>query len=483
MKLRDILDGIKILESTCSLDNEITEITLDSRATTQGSLFAAVPGIKKGSPHGIDYAADAVGKGAACVLCDLPCPPGIPFVRVENTRDALSVAAENFMGNPAKKLKIIGVTGTNGKTTITNLIKFMLERNGRKCGLIGTVHNMIGNEIISAGNTTPEAAELAKLFDKMVRYGCEYAIMEVSSHALALKRVNGLDFGVGVFTNLTQDHLDFHSDMESYAEAKATLFKNSDVSVINLDDPHAGVMLAAARGEKITYSAISNDADVVAKNIRLMPDSVEFEALTTGTIKRMHLGIPGEFSVSNALAVIAVCARIGISYDEIADSLAAASGVCGRAEVVKTGTDYTVMIDYAHTPDALENILTTLRAVSTDRIITVFGCGGDRDKTKRPIMGKIASELSDICVVTSDNPRTEDPYAIIDDIVKGISGPATIIENRRKAIGAALDMARAGDIVLLAGKGHETYQEIQGVKNHFDEREVVLELLNKRTEM
>jgi UDP-N-acetylmuramoyl-L-alanyl-D-glutamate--2,6-diaminopimelate ligase len=475
-----MLIGIEVIETNCNLNIEITGITRDSRNIASGNLFAAIPGIKKGSPHGIDYAKEAVKKGAACVLCDLQCPHNLPYVQVKNAQDALAIASENYMGNPAKKLKLIGVTGTNGKTTITNLIKYMLERSGKKCGLIGTIHNMIGSEVVSEGNTTPEAFELAKLFDKMVRFGCEYVIMEVSSHALALGRVYGLNFNIGVFTNLTQDHLDFHGDMENYAAAKVKLFENSDISVINFDDPHARLMLSNAKGEKITYSTHSNDADIVAKNIRLLPDSVEFEALTTGIIRRMHLGIPGEFSVLNALAVVAVCARIGLSYDEISEFLAAASGVCGRAEVVKTKTDYTVMIDYAHTPDALENILKTLRGVANGRIITVFGCGGDRDKTKRPIMGKIASELSDVCIVTSDNPRTEEPYSIIDDILKGVSGFATVIENRREAIGAALDMAREKDIVLLAGKGHETYQEINGVKHHFDEREVVLEHLKKK---
>lgn len=480
MKLKDVLNGVKVIEAACDLDTEISGITRDSRTAERGNLFAAIAGIKKDSPHGIDFAKEAVEKGAACVLCDLPCAPGVPYVRVESAQNALAIASQNFMGRPAEKLKLIGVTGTNGKTTVTNLIKFILEKSGKKCGLIGTIQNMAGDRVISTGNTTPEAFELAKLFDKIVRFGCEYVIMEVSSHALALGRVNGLNFSAGVFTNITQDHLDFHGDMESYAAAKAKLFEHSDISFVNLDDPHAKLMLSAAKGEKITYSARLNDADIVAKNIRLLPESVEFEALTTGIIRRMHLGIPGEFSVSNALAVIAVCARLGLSYDEISEFLSEASGVCGRAEVVKTGTDYTVMIDYAHTPDALENILKTLRGIASGRIITVFGCGGDRDKTKRPIMGKIASELSDVCIVTSDNPRFETPSAIIDDIMRGISRPVTVIENRREAIAAALDMAQEKDIVLLAGKGHETYQEIKGVKHRFDEREVVLEHLGKK---
>ena len=477
MKLKDVLFGIGAALAGVDAETEIAAVTHDSRKAGPGTLFCALPGADSGV-HGIRYAAAALERGAAAVMCDVDAPEGAPSVRVANAEEAYALAAANLDGRPARRLKLVGVTGTNGKTTTTHLIAKILSEAGHKCGLIGTNEILIGEESEPSANTTPEGPELHRYFRRMADAGCEYCVMEVSSHSLALGRVAGLRFAVAAFTNLTQDHLNFHGTMENYADAKARLFRVAAVSVINLDDPWAGKMLNAAAGEKLTYSVKKNEADLVAKYIRLFPDSVEFEALAGNEIQRMKLGIPGMFSVENALAAVGVCRKLGLELGQIAAGLAAARGVCGRAEIVPVERDFTVMIDYAHTPDSLENILKTVRPGTAGRIITVFGCGGDRDRTKRPIMGGIAEDLSDLCVVTSDNPRTEDPEAILADIVAGMKKKnRTVIADRREAIRHALSCARAGDLVLIAGKGHELYQEINGVKRPFDEREVIRECL------
>ncbi len=478
MQLKDILNGIEYALAGVSETAEIAHFVSDSRKAGPNTLFAALPGITSGD-HGIRYAEQAASLGAV-LFCDQPLPDNIPHVRVPDVQTALSLAAANFYGNPAKRLKLIGVTGTNGKTTTSHLIRSVLEHNGLSCGLIGTLHVVYGNTDIESKSTTPDALVFQSYLAEMVKAGCRYVSMEVSSHALALGRVYGMEFAASAFTNLTQDHLDFHKTMEAYAAAKATLFAMSDVSVINLDDEAAPTMLAAAKGRTITYSIKKNEANLIAKSVKLHPDAVEFVALDESGIERMRLGIPGEFSVYNALTVIGVCRGLGLTLPEISAALAQSKGVVGRAEIVPVDRDYTVMIDYAHSPDALENILRMVRGVAKGRVITVFGCGGDRDKAKRPIMGKIAELLSDVCVVTSDNPRREEPMAIINDILAGMTGKNHIvIENRREAIAAALDMAKPGDFILLAGKGHETYQEINGVRYHLDEREVIREHLGK----
>ncbi|MBQ1954268.1 MAG: UDP-N-acetylmuramoyl-L-alanyl-D-glutamate--2,6-diaminopimelate ligase [Clostridia bacterium] len=477
MKLCDALYGIKAEIFGVNDNTEIIGITHDSRKVKPGMLFAALPGADSGI-HGMTYAEKALAAGAVAVLCDTVDHGDIPVVKVLSSEQAYSLVAANLEGRPAEKLKLIGVTGTNGKTTTTHLITEILTRSGKKCGLIGTNEILIDGASEESPNTTPEGPELHGYFRRMVEAGCEYCIMEVSSHSLALGRVAGLRFAVAAFTNLTQDHLNFHGTMDNYAAAKAELFKIADSSVINLDDESAGIMYAAAEGKTLTYSTKKNSAGLIAKYIRLFPEYVEFDALCDNGIKRMRLGIPGMFSVENALTSVGVCLELGLSLDDIAQGLEAAHGVCGRAEVVPVGKEYTVMIDYAHTPDSLENILRTVRASTKGRIITVFGCGGDRDRTKRPIMGGIAEEMSDICIVTSDNPRTEIPEKIVDDIVAGMKKDnREVIVDRKQAIARALEIARAEDLVLIAGKGHELYQEINGVKNHFDEREIVREIL------
>ena len=396
---------------------------------------------------------------------------------LSDTRRGLALAGANWYGNPAGEMTMIGITGTNGKTTTTYLVKHILEDClGAKVGLVGTIQNMIGDEVLHTERTTPESLELQALFRHMADAGCTHVVMEVSSHALCLHRVDGVTFDVGVFTNLTQDHLDFHKTMEEYCRAKAMLFARSKVGAVNVDDPWAKEILAHATCPVITYSA-KGQAALEATDIRLEPHHVAFTAHYQGTETACTLGIPGAFSVYNALSALSAALALGIAPEKAAASLATARGVKGRAEVVPTpGKDYTVLIDYSHTPDSLENILKTVREFARGRVIAVFGCGGDRDPIKRPIMGKIAADLADLVVVTSDNPRTEDPMAIIDQILVGIpkdQTPTTVIENRRQAIRWAMDNAQAGDVIVLAGKGHETYQEIGHEKFHLDEREEV----------
>lgn len=480
MKLKDVLAGVPVIKTNADPETEITFITRDSRAAGPGAMFAAIPALT-GGKHGIDYAESAAAAGAACVLCDRECPEGIPYVMTGRAEQALALCSANFWGRPAERLKLIGVTGTNGKTTVTHLIKQILEGRGHSCGLIGTNHILVGERELESGNTTPEAFRLHEIFREMADAGCEYGIMEVSSHALASGRTDGLNFAVGAFTNLTQDHLDFHGTMENYAAAKQILVGMCDKFVINDDDNYADVFKALAGERGLTVSVRNDGADIVAKDIRYLPDGVEFVALTTGKLCRMRLGIPGEFSVHNALSAVGVCCALGMSFEEVAPGLAAAKGPLGRAEIVPTDREYTIMIDYAHTPDALENILRAVRPGVKGRIIAVFGCGGDRDRTKRPRMGAVVERLADIAIVTSDNPRSERPEDIIEDILAGMKkkGRRLVIENRREAIGKALETAKKDDLVLLCGKGHETYQEINGVKHPFDERDVVRDYLKE----
>lgn len=383
---------------------------------------------------------------------------------------------KNILGELSRGVKVTVVTGTNGKTTTTYLVKHMLEDAGHKVGLIGTNQNLIGDEVIETERTTPESYELHALFARMRDAGCTHVIMEVSSHSLVLDRVHGIRFAVGAFTNLTQDHLDFHKTMEEYRKAKAMLFAISDKGVINLDDDAAQAMLADAKCPCLTFSCEKDAADLTAKNIRLHADGVEFVAATKGEIARVKLPIPGHFSVENALAALGMVLQTGMPLSDAAHSLATATGVKGRVEVVPTNTDYTVLIDYAHTPDGVENVLRAVRGFAKGRVVALFGCGGDRDRTKRPKMGKIAAELADFCVVTSDNPRTEDPKAIIDDILEGMKGtktPMQVIVDRPEAIHWAMAHAKKDDVIVLMGKGHETYQEVNHVKHHMDEREIV----------
>lgn len=473
MKLSEILKGIKT--KNAFEDCEITDVTQDSRLVSDGCLFVCIKG---NTFDGHSAAREALQGGAAAVLVERDL--GLDRqITVENTRAVFSAVCANFFSNPAESLKLVGITGTNGKTTTAFLIKQILESAGRKTGLIGTVQNMVGYEIYPAKYTTPDPYELQKLFSLMVKAGCEYCVMEVSSQALAQGRVNGLVFETGAFTNLTQDHLDYHKTFENYFEAKRILFKNCKNAVTNADDEYGLKIVEGLPCKTVTYAVNTNNADYVAKNVRFKSTGVEYE-LVGDCIGRVSCPIPGRFSVYNSLCAACAALSLGIDFGTVISAVAESAGVKGRIEVVPTDTDYTVIIDYAHSPDGLENIISSLREIAAGRIVTVFGCGGDRDKGKRPKMGKIAAELSDFCVVTSDNPRSENPSAIINDILegmKGVSTPYVVVENRREAIKWAMEHAEKDDIILLAGKGHETYQILPTGTIHFDEREAVAEIL------
>jgi UDP-N-acetylmuramoyl-L-alanyl-D-glutamate--2,6-diaminopimelate ligase len=478
MKLSELLTGIQVKAMGADPALEITGISYDSRTTKHGELFVAVRGYES---DGHQYIAAAVEKGAACILCEDAPDAGIPYVQTDNSRRALAAVSANWFGHPSETLIMVGVTGTNGKTTTTNLIKTLIEKcAGGTVGLIGTNEIIVGGKVYEAHRTTPESYELQKLFREMADAGCTHVVMEVSSHALFLDRVYGVRFDVGVFTNLTHEHLDFHKTMENYAAAKALLFKQCKKGVVNLDDAFASVMLESAECPVLTFSTEKDEADVVGKRIRIFADRVEFCALTMDQLQKFELNIPARFSVYNGLAAITAGLALGYGLEALSAALSQCSGVKGRLEVVPTGRDFTVIIDYAHKPFALENIIQTFKDIGTGRVVTLFGCGGDRDTTKRPMMGEIAARLSDFVIVTSDNPRTENPGKIIEDILAGMKEtktPYVVIENRREAIRWALENAQTGDIILLAGKGHETYQIIGREEFHFDEREVVREVL------
>ena len=478
MKLAKLLENIDVLENRLDLETEICDVCYDSRNVKKGDLFVAIRGY---ATDGHKYIDKALEQGAAAIICE-EVSENIPAVIVKNSRKALAQIGANQFDNPAQKLKMIGITGTNGKTTTTYLVKHVLESVGAKLGLIGTNQNMIGDEILETERTTPESYELQALFDKMVKAGCTHCVMEVSSHSLVLDRVYGVPFEVGAFTNLTQDHLDFHKTMEEYRKAKAILFTMCKKGILNMDDTASEKIMLDATCPIITYSAHNDSADLIAKNIELNADSVNFDVNIQNENAHVNLGIPGQFTVSNALTAIGVCHALGVSLEKIAEALKTAQGVKGRVEVVKTDTDYTVLIDYAHSPDGVENVLKAVRGFTKGRVIALFGCGGDRDRTKRPKMGAIAANLADYCIVTSDNPRTEDPKLIIDDIIEGMKDsktPYEVIVSRPEAIFAALKMTKKDDTIVLMGKGHETYQEINHVKHHMDEREIVAEYFKK----
>lgn len=480
MKLSQLLTGIDATELNADPELEISGVSYDSRTTKPGDLFVAVTGF---AADGHKFIPMAIEKGAAAVLCEHG-PVNAPYIVTKSSRAALAILGANWFGHPADSMKITGITGTNGKTTSTYLLKTVLERClGAKVGLIGTICNMIGGEELETERTTPESFEVQSLLAQMRDAGCTHVVMEVSSHALLLNRVDCIPFEAGVFTNLTEDHLDFHKTMEAYAEAKAELFARCRESVLNLDDEWAGLMRGKVNGPLLTY-AVNGEADLTARDIQLGSDHVAFTAVFGGEETPVRLGIPGGFTVYNALAVIGAALRLGAKLPEIAAALGEAKGVKGRVEVVPTpGKDYTVLIDYAHTPDSLENVLKSVQGFCKGRVIAVFGCGGDRDPIKRPIMGRIGVELSDLAVITSDNPRTEDPNEIIRQITAGFAGtskPYEVIENRRKAIRWAMDHAEKDDIIVLCGKGHETYQILGTEKTHLDEREEVAAHLEGR---
>ena len=479
MKLRELLEGISLVSATADLEMEISGVSYDSRTTRPGDLFVAMTGFETDGHAYIPKAAEA---GAAAVLCQRPPENGLPYVRVEDSRRALAVLGANFYGHPAERMTMVGITGTNGKTTTTYLLKAILEQAlGAKVGLIGTNQNMIGQEVLPTERTTPESFELQGLFARMREAGCTHVVMEVSSHALALDRVYGVSYAVGVFTNLTQDHLDFHKTMEDYCDAKALLFRRCAVGVVNGDDPWTPRLLEGATCRTFTY-AQHGAGDLRAEDVSLAADHVAFTAATAEEKIPVRVNIPGGFMVYNTLDVLGAALALGVPLSRSAQILAGVPHVKGRVEVVPTpGKSYTVLIDYAHSPDGMVNVLRSVKGFAKGRTIALFGCGGDRDKTKRPKMGRVAAELADFAVVTTDNPRTEKPADIIADILPGFAGSATpyvVVEDRIEAIHYCLDHARPGDVIVLCGKGHETYQEINHVKHHMDEREIVAEYLS-----
>ncbi len=474
MKLKKLTEGLGY--TACPCDEEVTLITDDSRKVTEGCLFVCIKGANF---DGHTVAEQALSNGAVAVVTEYDLGLERQII-ADNTRSAYCKLSAAFFGHPEDKLEIVGVTGTNGKTTTCFILKGIFDNLGIKSGLIGTVKNMVDDKEYPASFTTPTAFELFSLLSDMVDAGCEYCFMEVSSQALDQKRVDAIRFSAAVFTNLSRDHLDYHGTIENYMAAKKQLFSMTNMAIVNFDDPAGREMLDGVDCRRITYSAVSDQSSYCAKNIRTKPDAVEYELLSDSKIGRARFCVPGNFSVYNSMAAVICAIELGIGFDDALEALAKCRAVKGRAEVVPTDTDYTVIVDYAHTPDGLENVLTSLKELADGRLICVFGCGGDRDKTKRPLMGEIAEKYADLSVVTSDNPRSEDPDAIIEDILKGMKDSSKYIvePDRRKATAKALKKAKAGDIVLLAGKGHETYQILASGKIHYDEREVVAEILN-----
>lgn len=469
MLLMDLLHELETMETNVDLNVDITGIHNDCRRVTPGGLFVAIAGAVH---DGHSFISQALDNGARAVVCEKPVIGGVPYIVVPDTREALYRLGSAFMGHPARRLKMVGVTGTNGKTTTTHILYELLRAAGYSPGLVGTNHVLYAGKDIPSERTTPDAIALHTLLRDMVEAGCTHCVMEVSSHALEQRRVAGIDYEVAVFSNLTQDHLDYHHTVEEYFCAKALLFKQCEHGIVNLDDPYGARLQDMHEGNLLTY-AMDHDARFRATDVVQAAGEVCFTLEVNGKKHTLRWNTPGRFSVYNALAAISAALTLGVSPEDIAQALPTVPPVCGRMELVPVPEDYSVIIDYAHTPDALENVLQTARSFTKGRIIAVFGCGGDRDRTKRPQMGAIVSRLADVAIVTSDNPRTEQPERIIDDILEGMQGTPVVVVDRREAIHAALSMAKPGDVIMLCGKGHETYQDAGGVIYPMDEREIV----------
>ena len=471
------LAGATAHEKRMGEDVPVASLQYNSRKVGKGDVFCCIVGTFS---DGHAYAAQAVEAGAAALVVERELPLPVPQVVVKNTRIAMAEMAAAFYGYPARGMRIVGVTGTNGKTSTTYMLKAIAEQCGWKVGLIGTIRNLIGERIIDTERTTPESVDLQRILREMKDEGVDLVVMEVSSHSLDQRRVHGIEFETAIFTNLTQDHLDYHKTFENYLAAKMRIFQQARQAVVNRDDPHAETILNALTIPYKTFG-IREQADISASEIDITTRGVQFDMHCVPGNVRMYVPIPGLFSVFNAMGAAAAALQLGISLPAIKNGIETMGSVSGRLEPLPTGgRNFTVLLDYAHTPDALENILKTARGFAKGRIVTLFGCGGDRDHAKRPIMGEIAGRFSDFLVVTSDNPRTEDPMAIIEAVLEGVhkSGcPHIVVENRYEAIRYALEHAEPEDVIILAGKGHENYQEVGGGKRHFDEKEIVAELL------
>ena len=483
MKLIELLKNVEVLKTSGNTEVEITGVNIDSRRIEAGHLFVAIPGTQT---DGHKFIPKAIELGAAAILCEkMPEEPvdGVTYVMVESTESVVGDVATQFYGDPSRKLKLVGVTGTNGKTTIATLLYNMFRKFGHKCGLLSTVCNYIEGEPIPADHTTPDPIELNHLLAKMVDAGCEYAFMECSSHAIAQKRIGGLKFAGGIFTNLTRDHLDYHKTVENYRDAKKAFFDGLDkdaFAITNADDKNGLYMVQNTKAEVKTYS-IRSMADFKAKIVEC-----HFEGMYLD-INGKEVGVQfiGKFNVSNLLAVYGTSVMLGKKPEDILVILSTLKSVSGRLEPIRSPEGYTAVVDYAHTPDALENVLNTINEVvnGKGKVITVCGAGGNRDKGKRPIMAQTAVKLSDKVIITSDNPRFEEPQDIINDMLAGLDNKqmkkVVSIVDRKEAIRTACMMAEKGDVILIAGKGHEDYQEIKGVKHHFDDCEVVREIFSE----
>ncbi|MBR6393690.1 MAG: UDP-N-acetylmuramoyl-L-alanyl-D-glutamate--2,6-diaminopimelate ligase [Ruminococcus sp.] len=472
MKLYELIDSI----AETKLGNiEISTVTDDTRKVVEDCIFVCVKG---GSFDGHTAAAEMLEKGAAAVVCEYDLGLGDKQIITDNSRKFYGQLCAAWFGHPEKKLKMIGVTGTNGKTTITNVIKHILMSTGHKTGLVGTIQNEIGDEVFHTNNTTPMTFEFMSLLDQMVKAGCEYVVMEVSSFGLVQNRIGTSWFDIAVFTNLTQDHLDYHKDMEDYYQAKKMLFNICDYALCNIDDEYGKRLFGEIKCEKAGFS-VKQNADCYADGIKIRSTGSSFWFCYGDKSHLVKARMPGLFNVSNLTAAIAVCLKAGLPVDDIISAVENYNGVKGRCEIIPTGRDFTVICDYAHTPDAIENILRSVKEYTEGRLICLFGCGGNRDAAKRPKMAVAAAKYADRLIVTSDNPRNEEPEAIINDILAGLSDssvPYDVVIDRREAIYYALKIAEKGDIIVLAGKGHEDYQILAGMEHiHFDEREIVAE--------
>lgn len=490
MVLNELLENIEILsivypQNIIEDEIEINKLEYDSRNIEENDVFFCIQGYQT---DGHNYVENAESKGAKVIVAQKQVKTSgeSVLIIVKDTRKALAIAASNYYGNPKEKLNIIGITGTNGKTTSTFMIKSILESAGYRTGLVGTIANYVGDKKIVSKRTTPESLDLHKLFKDMVDDGVKYCIMEVSSHSLYLSRVYGLTFNEGIFTNLTQDHLDFHKTFENYYNAKFILFKNSKNSIVNMDDEYGKKVISDLKSlgnsNSITYS-INQNSNLKAENIMMHSRGSEFDMNYNGEKIHIEINLPGKYNIMNALCSAAACLCEGLSLQQVKSGLKSMEFVPGRCEIVskKHSLDYDIIVDYAHSPDGLLNILNTAREFTKGKLITVFGCGGDRDTTKRPIMGKIGTDLSDIAIITSDNPRTEEPEKIINDVVKGIEkNNYEIVVNRRDAIKRAMELAKKDDVVVIAGKGHEDYQVLKSGTIHFDEREVISDIIKEQ---
>ncbi len=487
MKLNKVLDSVEVIKTNVPLDLEIKGITENTKKIEEGFIFVAIKGARFDANTFIE---SALEMKAVCIVTDTEPDSQVPYVLVADVRKTLSLMLCNFYSHPQESFKIcVGITGTNGKTSTSVMLKNIFEEAGMKVGLIGTMKYLIGDEEFNSETnsnhlTTPDSENFWSLLALMREKGVEALVMEVSSHSLELNKISGMHFNVGVFTNLTRDHLDFHKDFLNYKKAKAKLFQMCDIAVINDDDPSAEDMKMLSECPVKTYAIDRNSSDFIAKNTKLKgADGIEYDLLSEEMLFRIKVNIPGTFTVYNSLAAATAALTVGVGCDKIINGLLTTKRIDGRIDKVDINAPFSVIIDFAHTPDAMQNVLTTVRDFAPKRIISVFGCGGDRDKTKRPIMGKLATEMSDFVIITSDNSRSEDKEAILKDIVSGIDEKKKnyeLIPDREKAIKRAMDIAENEDIIMLLGKGHEEYEIDSDGKHPFSEREIVTNYFNER---